>query len=313
MKNDVLISVVVPVYGTEKYLDVCVESLVRQTYGRLEIILVDDGSPDACPAICDRWAEQDKRIKVIHKKNGGLSDARNCGLKETNGEYVIFIDSDDWVEENMLEVLLSNALEHGVDIVNCQFVGESDRRKSTKLAPRYPSMLKTGREGLLLLNKDKIVTNHVWRNLFRKELLRDIAFPKGKNFEDIHVMHEIFFKSQKILFIGDVLYHYFINPDGIVKNKNEKNSRDYLEAWMRREAFLQENMPEALEEYRKHMFRCFYSEWRYAKKHYGAGDGEGYSVRSATESFLVDVPLQYVRFKKLPQVIFLKLRHYFKR
>ena len=313
MKNDILISVVVPVYGTEKYLDVCLESLVRQTYGRLEIILVDDGSPDACPAICDRWAERDKRIKVIHKDNGGLSDARNCGLKETHGEYVIFIDSDDWVEENMLEVLLGNALEHDVDIVNCQFVGEADRTKSTKLPPRYPSMMKTGREGLLLLNKDKIVTNHVWRNLFRKELLRDIAFPKGKNFEDIHVMHEIFFKSQKILFIGDVLYHYFINPDGIVKNKNEKNSRDYLEAWMRRELFLQENMPEALEEYRKHMFRCFYSEWRYAKKHYETGEEKSDSVRSMTEAFLVNVPLRYVRFKKLPQVIFLKLRRYFSR
>lgn len=101
------ISVIVPVYKVEKYLDRCIESIVNQTYPDLELILVDDGSPDNCPALCDAWAERDERIRVIHKKNGGLSSARNAGMDVMCGKYVCFIDSDDWIELNFLEVLRS--------------------------------------------------------------------------------------------------------------------------------------------------------------------------------------------------------------
>ena len=104
-KHKDLISVIVPVYDVEKYLDRCVESIVNQTYQNLEIILVDDGSPDNCPAMCDNWAEKDSRIKVIHKKNGGLSDARNAGMEIVTGEFIGFVDSDDWIEPEMYQLL----------------------------------------------------------------------------------------------------------------------------------------------------------------------------------------------------------------
>ena len=119
MNSNPKISVIVPVYKVEKYLDRCVESIVNQTYKNLEIILVDDGSPDNCPAMCDAWAEKDERIRVIHKENGGLADARNAGMDIATGDYIGFVDSDDWIEPNMYEVLLKNALKYDADISRC--------------------------------------------------------------------------------------------------------------------------------------------------------------------------------------------------
>ena len=116
-----LISIIVPIYKVENYLKRCIDSIINQTYKHIEIILVDDGSPDNCGAICDEYTKFDDRIKVIHKKNGGLSDARNCGIEISTGDYIIFIDGDDYVSKNMCEKLLIRALEHNADIVSCNF------------------------------------------------------------------------------------------------------------------------------------------------------------------------------------------------
>ena len=115
-----LISVIVPIYNVEEYLNRCVESIVNQTYQKLEIILVDDGSPDNCPRMCDDWAKKDSRIKVIHKENGGLSDARNAGMKITTGEYISFIDSDDYIETCMIEILYEAIKKYDCDIASCR-------------------------------------------------------------------------------------------------------------------------------------------------------------------------------------------------
>ena len=314
MRDNTLISIVVPIYNTAKYLDKCVGTLVSQSYADIEIILVDDGSPDESPAMCDKWAIRDKRIKVIHKTNGGLSDARNCGLRIARGDYIIFIDSDDWVDTDMMKVLISTAIKYEADIVNCQFVEEKNRNTNTKLQPRYPLMAATASEGIFLLIKDTIVTNHVWRNLFKKEVLHDIEFPKGKNFEDIHIMHEIFFKSKKIVFIGDVLYHYFTNPEGIVRTKSDKNSMDYLEAFKKRELFFQENMPEALDVHRTHMFRKVYGEWKQIKKRYNdTKKEETRDLLLYAESILIKFPLRNVLLEKMLRIILLKVRYLFKK
>ena len=137
-----LISIIVPVYRVEPYLDRCVQSIVDQTYQNLEIILVDDGSPDNCPAMCDAWAAKDSRVKVIHKENGGLSDARNAGLAAAAGEYIGFVDSDDWISPDMYRLLYENMAEHGSDVSACgvEMVWE-DRtppRLLTKRPPRIP-------------------------------------------------------------------------------------------------------------------------------------------------------------------------------
>ena len=121
-----LISIIIPVYGVEEYLNQCLESVVNQTYANLEIILVDDGSKDNCPAMCDGWANKDSRIKVVHKENGGLSSARNAGLDIFTGEYVAFVDSDDYIAQDMYELLYSRAKEGNYDIVDCGYYSEAN-------------------------------------------------------------------------------------------------------------------------------------------------------------------------------------------
>lgn len=132
MQNEPLISVIVPVYKVEQYLDRCVQSIVDQTYKNLEIILVDDGSPDACPAICDAWAKKDERVRVIHKENGGVASARNLGLDDQTGEYVCFVDSDDWIEADMIEALYTNAVRHHADLSGCGLVFDYQNGNSRK-------------------------------------------------------------------------------------------------------------------------------------------------------------------------------------
>lgn len=122
MNEAPLISVIVPVYKVERYLDRCVQSIVDQTYKNLEIILVDDGSPDNCPAMCDAWAEKDRRVRVIHKENGGVASARNVGIENTGGGYICFVDSDDWIEKNTIKILYDQLLNHGADISGCAIV-----------------------------------------------------------------------------------------------------------------------------------------------------------------------------------------------
>ena len=122
MKNERLISVIVPVYKVENYLNQCLESIVKQTYSNLEILLVDDGSPDRCPEICDEWARREKRVRAIHKQNGGLSDARNAGLALAQGELVMFVDSDDWIAPEMAEKMLEAMEREEADMVICQYI-----------------------------------------------------------------------------------------------------------------------------------------------------------------------------------------------
>ena len=309
-ERDVLISVIVPVYNVEPFLDRCVETLLAQTYRNLEIILVDDGSPDACPDKCDKWADLDARIKVIHQKNGGLSAARNSGLREVHGDYVLFVDSDDWLELHMIETMQNTAVEQQADIVNCQFVREKSRESSTHLPPLYAPFVKNGREGTVLLCEDKTVTSHVWRNLFRRELLTPDLFPAGFVFEDLHVMHEIFFKSTKIVFIGDVLYHYFVNETGIVKTQSEKNKSDYFRAMAKREDFIRENLPEIFQRFRRKHARMIYSNWRKACQEYTRSPSSDLSaIIRMTEKMLVDIPLHEIVFKKRFRVALLKMKY----
>lgn len=309
-KRDTLISVIVPIYNVEPFLDNCVETILAQTYRNLEIILVDDGSPDACPDKCDSWAGRDARIKVIHQENGGLSAARNAGLRETHGEYVLFVDPDDWLELHMIETMLNTAVDQQADIVNCQFVREKSRQSTAPLLSLYAPFVKNGREGAVLLCEDETVTSHVWRNLFRRELLPPDLFPAGFVFEDLHVMHEIFFKSTKIVFIGDILYHYFVNEFGIVKTQTEKNKGDYFLALKKREEFVRENIPEFFQKFRRKHSRMIYSNWRDACKDYARTPSPALSsIIRMTESMLVDIPLREIIFKKRFRVALLKLKH----
>lgn len=185
-KMDELVSVIVPVYGTEAYLDRCVASITNQTYRNLEIILVDDGSTDHCPEMCDSWADVDGRIKVIHKINGGLSSARNVGIDSANGDYLYFLDSDDWIVPDLVERVMELFLIHKPDIVtfDCNRINEKGEIYATT------ENIKEG-----MLSKEEAVTellkgninNYAWNKMYKKEVFFNVRFPEGRAWEDMKI------------------------------------------------------------------------------------------------------------------------------
>ena len=206
--ND-LISVIVPVYKVEQYLKKCIDSILEQTYYNLEIILVDDGSPDNCGAICDEYAKKDSRIRVIHKNNGGLSDARNAGLDIMTGEYVAFVDSDDWIEPTMYEKLLTNMKHFQADI---SFGGVADDVVQIG-AVKTIKVSDYGKEPFV---EDKTETMKrvlqngcsAWDKIYRADLFDNVRFPVGEFNEDEAIILHLLNKCQRSCFTGEVFYHY---------------------------------------------------------------------------------------------------------
>ena len=186
-----LISVIVPIYKVEEYLDRCVESLVNQTYKNLEIILVDDGSPDNCPKMCDDWAKKDSRIKVVHKKNGGLSDARNAGFEVATGDIISFIDSDDWIEPEMFETMLSQMEKDDSDIVSCGVNWVEENGSVIRTVTVSEDSVRDTHTAMQELINDNRVKQHVWNKLYKYDMIKDIPFEKGKYHEDVFWSYQI--------------------------------------------------------------------------------------------------------------------------
>lgn len=231
MRENSCISVIVPVYCVEQYLEKCVSSIVNQTYKNLEIILVDDGSPDNCPQLCDDWQKKDKRIRVIHKENGGLSDARNAGLRASSGELVMFVDSDDWIAPEMAEKMEFAMRTYHADMVLCQFAKVFPDGREVKWFSAGKDVAVYGQRELLdKLVRDEEISNHVWRRLYKRKLIPDDIFPKGKNYEDIYVMAEITKRCNTFVSLNSAYYHYRQNENGILQDKSYKNMSDYLDA-----------------------------------------------------------------------------------
>ncbi len=236
-----LISVIVPVYGVEKYLNKCVESIVSQNYKNLEIILVDDGSPDNCPAICDEWAKKDARIKVIHKINGGLSDARNAGMAIATGEYISFVDSDDWVENEFIEGLYNSIKNNDSDISACgvRMVWE-DETPSRNLTPEGSCVLDNVSAMAALINESSL-KQPVWYKLYKTELIQDILFPKSKCHEDVFWSYQAIAKAKRVS-VFDALYYNYLQRDGSIMGEGYSLKRlDAVEASEQRCRFITEN------------------------------------------------------------------------
>ena len=205
------VSIIIPVYNVEKYIDRCIKSVINQTYEKLEIILIDDGSPDNCPEICDKWSQTDSRIKVIHKKNGGLSDARNAGLSIATGKYVLFVDSDDWISNNMVENMVQAMENNDVDIVICQYIVAYENGEEKNLKTEVGERIFDSKEALRLLLQNTIITNHVWRKLYKRNLIKPNIFPVNRNYEDIYTVADFFISCNKIMYLDDAYYYYFQN------------------------------------------------------------------------------------------------------
>lgn len=222
------VSVIIPVYKVEKYLKRCVESVVNQTYKNTEIILVNDGSPDNCGVICDEYAKIDSRIKVIHKANGGLSSARNAGLDIASGEYIMFVDSDDWIEEDSLEKL-DKYMDMSYDIINFKFRFAKGKTKNIELNDK----LKDSYECDLLSYIDKLFLGEldffIWNKLYKKNLFDKVRFPEGRNYENLATIYKLYFKAKNIIVTDYTLYYYWLgNSNSITSNSTIKNMTDYL-------------------------------------------------------------------------------------
>lgn len=212
------ISVIVPVYNVESFLARCIESIICQTYQNLEIILVDDGSDDGCSEICDSYAEKDARIRVVHKKNGGLSDARNIGIQFATGEYIGYVDSDDWIQETMYEKLYQSISKENADIAVCGYY-ISDGKNATTAFQSHDLVVFNKEAALEELCKNTRILSHAWDKLYKRSVLENKYFPKGKYYEDIYIMHKVFLEADKIVFLDEPLYYYFQRAGSIVSNK----------------------------------------------------------------------------------------------
>lgn len=208
-----LISVIVPIYNVEQYLRECIDSIISQTYKNIEIILVDDGSTDSCPQICDEYKEKDNRIKVIHKKNEGVSLARNTGLNTAKGDYISFVDSDDIINEKLYEDAISNIRKYNLDIYcfNSIRFRDGERIKNRKILSKKDFIfLNSSKEIFKNYTSicDGIVNDGVWDKIYDKKLWNDVVFPVGKTCEDIYVLYKVYDRCNKYMFNGNIYYYY---------------------------------------------------------------------------------------------------------
>ena len=234
MQQDILVSVIVPVYKVEAYLGRCVDSILAQTHRNLEVILVDDGSPDRCGMICDEYAERDPRVCVIHKVNGGLSSARNAGIDVARGDWLEFVDSDDWIEPDAVENMLSLALEENAELV---IGGRWDVRAKT--GEKRPGLCPTKRE--VVSAEEAVSRIFRWDNcdssacdkLFARRLFREARFPMGVVTEDVPIMYKIVLDAGTVVFLDKPIYNYFHREGSItytaVSEKNFHFSRHTAE------------------------------------------------------------------------------------
>lgn len=241
--ND-LISIVVPIYNVDRYLEKCIDSIVKQTYTNLEIILVDDGSTDSCPEICDKYKEKDSRIIVIHKKNGGLSDARNSGILIAKGKYICFIDSDDCVALNYVERLYEKILTKKCDIAVCSYDKVYDTVETFKQIHTGSEIIFDNIEAIKdLFECDSFMGPMAWNKMYLTSLFRnhEILYPYGKINEDNFTTYKLFFHSKRIVYFDESLYFYMQRTDSITGLEFNEKRLDILQCLDETSLFLKSN------------------------------------------------------------------------
>ena len=260
------ISIIIPVYKVEEYLDDCIESVVNQTYQNLEIILVDDGSIDNCPKMCDAWAKKDQRIKVVHKKNGGLSSARNAGIDVMTGDYVMFVDSDDSIHSQTCEILLNNLQKSDSDISMASsrnvFEIKNLKEKKYNLSEIDNLIFENDEVYELIFNKKIPMIMTSWMKLYKKEIFESLRFDEGKLHEDEFIIHKTLNLCKRLIFCDLPLYNYLQRRGGIIKSSYSEKRLQILEALENRIDFTKQNHPkyerDAIIQYMKMCMYCYY-------------------------------------------------------
>ncbi len=254
MQNNPLISIVVPVYNVEKYLKKCIQSIINQTYKNLEIILVDDGSSDNSGKICDEFAQKDSRIKVIHKINGGQADARNKALDIMNGEWVSFVDSDDFIHSSHVENLYLQAVRNNSDICVCGFKIVDENYKIIKSIKINFSDSLNGNLAFKYSLNSKIDPS-LWNKIFKSSLFKSVRFVKGIYYEDRELIHRIFYKADRVSFLDSESYFYLERVGSTMNHINKKKIDDRLIMIALIEDFLKKES--ILEKYQKDFAICY--------------------------------------------------------
>lgn len=231
-----MISIIVPVYNIKRYVEKCVKSILNQTYKDTELLLIDDGSTDGSSELCEQLAQSDSRIRVIHKKNGGLSDARNVGLKEAKGEYIGFVDGDDYIHPQMYEILLKQMVEQQADMVYCDFEtvhieqAKGDKKQDTAEAGHV--LVDTNINIMEADDVLRLVTNLytkdivAWNKLYRREILEDLLFEKNRLHEDLWMIPYISLKCKRVVYV-DVKCYYYVEREGSITTSNVTTKRMY--------------------------------------------------------------------------------------
>ncbi len=255
------ISIIVPVYKVERYLCRCIESLIRQDYQDIEIILVDDGSPDNCGNICDEYAQKDTRILVIHQNNGGLSAARNTGLDLATGDYIMCVDSDDWVEPNYCSFALQKAKETNSDIVVFGYMDEFDDHRVPQDIPKEEEKQYSTEDALVELHNGRILS-FAWNKIYKASLFEGIRYPVGRLFEDIGTTYKLFHKANTIYLASGITYHYQKRSDSILGAKlNAKGAIDWYDQIQERLYFMSQYYPQLIPQlwkyYGSNAFMCY--------------------------------------------------------
>lgn len=244
MEND-LISIIVPIYNVEKYLNRCILSLINQSYKNIEIILVDDGSLDDSGNIVDIWKKKDNRIVAFHKKNGGLSDARNYGIKHANGEYLSFVDSDDYVDKHFIQVLYETAITTGAKISAVGFKCVSDDKiESTNIAIENNIEVFNTEDAINYLYTNDKYCNYAWNKLYLKELFKEIKYPLGKKMEDLGTTYLLIDKCNCVSYNPTPLYFYYQRDESILHKTDETFFKDKFQLTSQRYRYIKKKYPD---------------------------------------------------------------------
>lgn len=243
-----LISIIVPVYNTEKYLNRCVDSLIKQSYENTEILLINDGSTDGSEKICAEYEKNNENVFLFTKPNGGLSDARNYGLEKAKGTYVMFVDSDDFISENMAEMLYGDIKYHGADI-SCvdMFKFGDECSVFPKTYNPEKTIVSDGKSAVKTLLGGKEIYNYAWNKIYKKQLFETVKFPKGYLMEDLGTAYLLIEKACKITYNPAQLYYYYQRGDSILHSPNPKFYKDKYELAKKRFIYIKEKYPDYIE------------------------------------------------------------------
>lgn len=284
------ISIIVPVYNVERYLDRCIKSILNQTFKNFELILVDDGSPDGCGKICDNYARIDSRIRVIHKENGGLSSARNAGLDIARGKYIGFVDSDDYIHERMYEILLKEAENNSSDIVICKFKEVFDNIKIDEEINENIDIYNFNNVEALgqLYGSNAIDFVVSWNKIYDKRIFESERYKEGKLNEDEFIIHKLLYKSNRVTFISKELYYYFQRNDSIMQSKFNIKRLDAVYALEERMRFFEDLNLEELKENAQYCYiRVFFAFFFRAKSNLNNCE---YDLRELKKRFIYNIP-----------------------